>query len=332
MASVAAACRQQMSLDEKLLEAIGIQKITVKGKTAEEVEEKYNDKFGGKELDGQDIKYFLPDKEFFEPMNKPKRGDWLAEHKESGQTYKQYITGGYRGPDKVHKIIYLAPLEFKEDPIPEEVLQPLAKFAAIFFGMEVKCMKCINFVGKVTDRLHVNDNIYQAHAGDILNRLDEKVPKDAFCVAGITMCDIYPKEEWNFVFGLSRSPGRTGVYSLARYLSNFGETTYTQIDLKSDPIPTIMVRACKTMCHEMGHMFGLRHCTHFKCLMNGSNHLMETDSQPSFLCPICLRKLHHVCKFDIIQRYKEMRDFWSEQGLEEQSSWLERRIAKLSVH
>lgn len=140
-----------------------------------------------------------------------------------------YITGGYRGPDKIHNTIYLAPVTFKEEPIPERVLQPLKRFAEIFFGMKVQCLKECNLVGKVKDRL--NGDIYQAHAGKILDRLDEKVPKDAFCVAGITMCDIYPKEEWNFVFGLARSPGRTGVYSLARYLSNFGENTYTQIDL-----------------------------------------------------------------------------------------------------
>lgn len=110
-----------------------------------------------------------------------------------------------------------------------EVLEPLKNFAALFFGMKVKCMKEQNLVGKVTDR--INDGIYQTHAGKILNKLEEKVPKDAFCVAGITMCDIYPKEAWNFVFGLARSPGRTGVYSLARYLLNFGENSYTQIDL-----------------------------------------------------------------------------------------------------
>ncbi|XP_053408062.1 archaemetzincin-2-like [Mercenaria mercenaria] len=328
MAAVTASRRHRMSLtDDKLLEAIGIQKITVKGKSEEEVEEEYNDKFSGKATKGQDIKFFIPDKDFFTPMGKSKRGDWLAEHKESGQTYKQFITGGYRGPDKIHHTIYLAPVTFKEDAIPEQVLQPLKTFAEIFFGMKVNCMEERNLVGKVSDRL--NDDIFQVKAGQILDRLDEKVPRDAFCVAGITMCDLYPKNEWNFVFGLARSPGRTGVYSLARYLTNFGESTYTQINLDSDPIPTLLVRACKTMCHEMGHMFGLRHCTHFHCLMNGSNHLEESDSRPSFLCPICLRKLHHVCKFDIIQRYKDMKDFWSEQGLKSQADWLERRLNKL---
>lgn len=27
------------------------------------------------------------------------------------------------------------------------------------------------------------------------------MPKDAFCIVGITMIDLYPKDSWNFVFG-----------------------------------------------------------------------------------------------------------------------------------
>ncbi|KAL4228822.1 Archaelysin metallopeptidase 2 [Mactra antiquata] len=320
--------RINMSLDERLLEAIGIQKITVKGSTGEEVEDEYNDKFGSKNS-GVDVRYFIPDKEFFTPKGKPRKGDWLAEHRETGQTFKQYITGAYRGPCRRYNTMYLIPLVFKEDSVPKEVLSQLTKFAEIFFGMKVKLGKEREMLGRVKDRM--NGDIYQAHAGNILDKLDINVPRDAFCVAGITMCDLYPKEEWNFVFGLARSPGKTGVYSLARYLSNFGEGSFTEINLDRDPLSTILVRACKTMCHEMGHMFGLRHCIHFDCLMNGSNHLDESDSRPSFLCPICLRKLQYVCKFDIIQRYRDMRDFWSENGLTEQKDWLERRLAKLTA-
>ena len=41
---------------------------------------------------------FLPtaDPDLFVPMGKSKRGDWLAEHKESGQTFRQYSHSGTR--------------------------------------------------------------------------------------------------------------------------------------------------------------------------------------------------------------------------------------------
>ena len=45
------------------------------------------------------------------------------------------------------------------------------------------------------------------------------------------------------------------------------------------------------MTHEIGHMFGVKHCVYYNCAMNGSNHLQESDRRTEHLCPVCLRKL-----------------------------------------
>lgn len=37
--------------------------------------------------------------------------------------------------------------------------------------------------------------------------------------------------------------------------------------------------------------------------MNESGNIDEAIGQPLFLCPVCLRKLHKVLKFDVQQRY-----------------------------
>jgi archaemetzincin len=55
--------------------------------------------------------------------------------------------------------------------------------------------------------------------------------------------------------------------------------------------------------HETGHMVGLAHCIYFNCLMNGSNHLAESDRRPLHLCPVCLRKLQWSIGFDVVARY-----------------------------
>lgn len=48
--------------------------------------------------------------------------------------------------------------------------------------------------------------------GDLLRFLCNRKPKDAFCIVGITMIDLYPKDSWNFVFGqASLSMGETEV-------------------------------------------------------------------------------------------------------------------------
>jgi archaemetzincin len=56
-------------------------------------------------------------------------------------------------------------------------------------------------------------------------------------------------------------------------------------------------------------MFGIRHCVYYECVMNGSNHLQESDSRPLELCVVCLRKLQSNIKFDILERYKRLYQF-----------------------
>ena len=41
----------------------------------------------------------------------------------------------------------------------------------------------------------------------------------------------------------------------------------------------------------MGHIFSIRHCQAYECLMNGSNKLEEADRKPFAFCAVCTRKL-----------------------------------------
>ena len=52
-----------------------------------------------------------------------------------------------------------------------------------------------------------------------------------------------------------------------------------------------ILNTLQVMTHEIGHMFGIKHCVYHNCAMNGSNHLAESDRRAASLCPICLRKL-----------------------------------------
>lgn len=59
----------------------------------------------------------------------------------------------------------------------------------------------------------------------------------------------------------------------------------------------------KVMVHETGHMFGLKHCIYYSCIMNGSNHLEENNNKPMELCPVCVRKLQENIQFNFLERY-----------------------------
>ena len=59
------------------------------------------------------------------------------------------------------------------------------------------------------------------------------------------------------------------------------------------------------MVHEIGHMFGIPHCIHYECTMNGSNGPGDgADTGPRTLCGVCLLKLKVNFKFDTKVRYE----------------------------
>ena len=85
------------------------------------------------------------------------------------------------------------------------------------------------------------------------------------------------------------------------------------------------------MVHEIGHMFGLGHCVYYNCIMNGSNHLEESDKAPLELCPVCLHKLHYVHGFDIMTRYTQFHKFCQQHPMVmgKEAKWFEKRISSL---
>lgn len=60
-------------------------------------------------------------------------------------------------------------------------------------------------------------------------------------------------------------------------------------------------------------MFGVRHCVYYNCLMNGSNHDEEASKKPMHLCVVCLRKMQSNIKFDVLERYQRLREFFYKQ-------------------
>ena len=85
------------------------------------------------------------------------------------------------------------------------------------------------------------------------------------------------------------------------------------------------------MAHEIGHMFGLSHCTFLLCIMNGSNNLEEMDRAPLHLCPICLRKLAYATGFDVVDRYRDLNGFYRDSGFTEDAQWVSGRLETITL-
>lgn len=122
----------------------------------------------------------------------------------------------------------------------------------------------------------------------------------------VTTHDLYNRTPGNWVHGLGSMKNRTGVHSLARYDPDFSSEDVVVMD--ADLQQALCFRGAKTMCHELCHMFGIKHCVDYACLMNGSNNGVEAYLKPFHLCLICLKKLFVTCRFDPIDRAQAILD------------------------
>lgn len=261
-------------------------------------------------------------------MPEPKPGDWLFEMKEEGQSFEEFIGGKWPRPDSDNRTLYVQPLEsFSGNSSPDVAL--LRQFAEAYFMLPVTVLPAIDIdTVKITSRANPYTRNKQLLTTDILDFLAWHFPRDAFCFTGITMQDLYPEPSWNFVFGQASLVRQVGVFSFARYDPSFNRR---HRDL-SVPARNILVlrRSCKVLAHEIGHMFGLYHCIYYRCCMNGSNNLQESDGKPIHLCPVCLKKLHYSIGFSVRERYRKLRAFYHSVGFEEEAAAIDRRLESIN--
>jgi archaemetzincin len=97
---------------------------------------------------------------------------------------------------------------------------------------------------------------------------------------GVIDQDLYVPE-LNFVFGVARD--RVAVMSLTRLRQEF-------YGLPADRL-LFQQRAVTEALHELGHTYGLPHCTNPRCVMRFSNTLEDTDKKGTVFCATCRRKL-----------------------------------------
>ncbi len=252
----------------------------------------------------------------------PQPGEWLAEHKEPGQSYAQYLGGQPVRVDQRRRTIYVQPLgEF--DPAQRKVLDRTAEFLGIYFQLPVKVRDglSLDVIPAEARREHPTWHVKQILSTHVLDKvLRPRLPADACVYLALTTSDLWPGPGWNFVFGQASLSERVGVWSIARNGNPHGADAEFRLCL---------LRTLKTASHETGHMFSMQHCTLYECNMCGSNHRQEADRRPLWLCPHCLAKLCHATGADPVRRFQELAAFSKREGLQPEQKFYERSLAVL---
>eukprot|EP01084_Bolivina_argentea_P290267 498552_1 len=265
----------------------------------------------------------LNDKYWYDSMkfnSKPAIDDWLNALKPSdrkGQTFKEfYNRTGLRYPsNQRYKIglvqignVQLFPLKYNGKNI--SFINAMSLIINAYFDMPIKIIKTEDY------SYHINYMINNGYLktykssygtqllasggrrGIIDGVLDPIIKhdknKDLFILMGYTMYDLY-KTGFGYLMGGASFEIGAGIFSFVRKLDKNIKNIHSMTP--SERLAFFQA-SWKTLVHEMGHLFGIAHCTWFHCRMNGSTTAFgSTDKQivgkiPLHFCPSCLQKLH----------------------------------------
>ena len=141
------------------------------------------------------------------------------------------------------------------------------------FGVEVRRLPPI----------HQPVRAYNAQRGqyssvEVLRALTGMVPPDGIRLLGVTEKDLFIPM-LSFVFGQAQVNGKLAVLSLARLRQEFYGLAPQGALLQA--------RAIKEAVHEIGHTFGLTHCTDTSCPMSLSNNVRQVDHKGEEFCRNC---------------------------------------------
>ena len=118
----------------------------------------------------------------------------------------------------------------------------------------------------------------QYHSTEILKRLLQDPHTESWRILGVTNLDLYIPI-LTFVFGEAQLGAAAALVSTHRLRPEF-------YGMPQDP-ELLQERLLKEALHELGHTFGLRHCSDYLCVMSSSHSAERIDLKQAEFCPAC---------------------------------------------
>jgi archaemetzincin len=272
---------------------------------------------------------------FDERAHRPLPGT-VAREGEAPQTYAEFVAERPPRPQPGLRTIAILPIgEYPRGFVveydavrlvrsPEPTL--IARFLEAWFGLPTRMLPAMS--DEVLERLPAREleGRRQLDAAEVLEWLRGRRPADAACVLALTLEDLYA-DDAAWVFGYASIVERVGVHSMLRYDPGFADVMTRGPEFEH----VILTRALRVLAHEVAHMFGLRHCFHFECLMNPTAGVEDLDRLPLHLCPVCLRKLWTVTGISIVARWEQLVTLCDELALHAEREWFAARLRALGL-
>ncbi len=215
---------------------------------------------------------------------------WNDIFSEPGESFEAYISG-YRWGTAIRSV-HIYPLGTPTKTL-EKSTRLMQEYLTIAFSSEVI----------VQDPLDPPTGAYNSHfdqydANTVLNGMmfNDDIDRIHHLNVAVTETDMYAGR-LNFVFGYADYVNHVGIISLARLGGRKDSSLFAR-------------RLLKLVRHEIGHMYGMAHCTHGSCVMRGANSRAEADSTPLSFCPSCAAKLAYRLGDDGKERNKALEAFY----------------------
>jgi len=225
---------------------------------------------------------------------------------ESERTLTEYSDSFPRRKNQRQHTIYISK-EGNFSKLQQELAELTREYVEIFFDTKTKIHRHLDFskMPAAAKRAGADFGPQYLTTHILTKVLPKYRPRDAFLYLALTSHDLWPGDGFNFVMGHGLYRQGFGVWSLARF---------------GDERALLLRRMLTTATHELTHMLTLGHCTREACLMNNSDSVEDSDTQPMHLCSDCERKVQWNLQFQSAPRKDRLREFLKKNGLAEDST------------
>lgn len=133
----------------------------------------------------------------------------------------------------------------------------------------------------------------QYNGNNLLKLVDFMSFPDSLKTLGLFNVDLFIPI-LTFIFGQAFLNGRSGIASLYRFSNErYGMDADNQF---------LLDRCRKEVIHELGHTFGLIHCSNSTCVMRSSTYVEDIDQKTQHLCSKCREEfeMRQISRPDIV--------------------------------